>query len=142
MFTILSIIGTRPEAIKMAPVVKELAKHSDRLRSLVCVSGQHRHMLDQVLKLFEINPDFDLNIKEPGPTALSVKRNTLHHSRSRAPTSETRLPPGSGRYHNRPGSVACGLLPRIAVWTRRRRSTYRGPLPTFSNHWITSHWCI
>jgi len=65
MFTILSIIGTRPEAIKMAPVVKELAKHSDRLRSLVCVSGQHRHMLDQVLKLFEINPDFDLNIKEP-----------------------------------------------------------------------------
>ena len=65
MFTILSIIGTRPEAIKMAPVVKELAKHSDRLRSLVCVSGQHRHMLDQVLKLFEINPDFDLNIMEP-----------------------------------------------------------------------------
>jgi UDP-N-acetylglucosamine 2-epimerase (non-hydrolysing) len=62
MLTILSVIGTRPEAIKMAPVIKELAKHPDRVRSLVCVTGQHREMLDQVLDLFGIRHDFDLDV--------------------------------------------------------------------------------
>ena len=60
MFTVLSIFGTRPEAIKMAPVIKELEKHQDKIRSLVCVTAQHRQMLDQVLDLFEIKPDVDL----------------------------------------------------------------------------------
>src|SRR5438132_10369608 len=137
MFTILSIIGTRPEAIKMAPVVKELAKHSDRLRSLVCVSGQHRHMLDQVLKLFEINPDFDLNIMEPDQRLSQLSATlftTLDHVLQQV-KPDCLL--AQGDTTTRPGSVACGLLPRIAVWTRRSRSAYRGPLPTFSNHWIT-----
>jgi UDP-N-acetylglucosamine 2-epimerase (non-hydrolysing) len=62
---ILSIIGTRPEAIKMAPVIKELLKHRDELESLVCVTGQHRQMLDQVLQLFDIIPDIDLNLMQP-----------------------------------------------------------------------------
>jgi UDP-N-acetylglucosamine 2-epimerase (non-hydrolysing) len=65
MLTVLSVIGTRPEAIKMAPVVKELGKRSDRIRSLVCATGQHRQMLDQVLELFAIKPDFDLNVMQP-----------------------------------------------------------------------------
>ncbi len=54
MKTIMSVFGTRPEAIKMAPLVKELAKHTDRFRSVVCVTGQHRQMLDQVLRIFDI----------------------------------------------------------------------------------------
>lgn len=59
---ILSIIGTRPEAIKMAPIVKEFLNHQDRIRSLVCVTGQHRQMLDQVLSIFNIQPDYDLDV--------------------------------------------------------------------------------
>jgi UDP-N-acetylglucosamine 2-epimerase len=65
MLTFLSIIGTRPEAIKMAPVVKELGKYPGLVRSLVCVTGQHRQLLDQVLRLFVIEPDYDLNLMQP-----------------------------------------------------------------------------
>ena len=62
MIKVLSVFGTRPEAIKMAPVVKELEMHRDRIASQVCVTAQHRQMLDQVLELFGIVPDFDLDI--------------------------------------------------------------------------------
>jgi UDP-N-acetylglucosamine 2-epimerase (non-hydrolysing) len=65
MLTVLSVIGTRPEAIKMAPVIKELGRHGGRVRSVVCVTAQHREMLDQVLNLFSIRPDYDLNIMRP-----------------------------------------------------------------------------
>jgi UDP-N-acetylglucosamine 2-epimerase len=64
--TVLSVIGTRPEAIKMAPVVRKLAEHPDRVRSLVAVTGQHRELLDQALTLFSIRPDFDLDVMRPG----------------------------------------------------------------------------
>ena len=69
--TILSIFGTRPEAIKMAPVIKEIEK-SKNLTSIVCVTAQHREMLDQVLDLFEIFPDFDLNIMKPGQDLTDI----------------------------------------------------------------------
>ncbi len=62
MLKVLSIFGTRPEAIKMAPVVKELERHSDEIVSRVCVTAQHREMLDQVLTLFSIIPDYDLDL--------------------------------------------------------------------------------
>lgn len=62
MQKILSVFGTRPEAIKLAPVIKELKKRSDRFSSKVCVTGQHRNMLDQALKIFKIRPDYDLSI--------------------------------------------------------------------------------
>jgi UDP-N-acetylglucosamine 2-epimerase len=62
MLTVLSVFGTRPEAIKMAPVIKELGRHPDRIRSVTCSVGQHRQMLDQVLELFGIVPDYDLNL--------------------------------------------------------------------------------
>ncbi len=65
MLTVLIVIGTRPEAIKMAPVVAELKKHPDSIRCLVCATGQHRQMLDQVLELFAIRPDFDLDVMQP-----------------------------------------------------------------------------
>ncbi len=72
MKTILSIFGTRPEAIKMAPVIRELARHSDRIVSKVCVTAQHRQMLDQVLELFGIVPDFDLNLMAENQTPSQV----------------------------------------------------------------------
>ena len=61
---ILCVVGTRPEAIKMAPVIRALAE-DDRTRPIVCVTGQHREMLDSVLSLYAIQPDFDLDIMTP-----------------------------------------------------------------------------
>lgn len=72
MKTILLIFGTRPEAIKMAPLVKELSNHNEKFVIKVCVTGQHREMLDQVLTLFEIKPDYDLNIMKQGQDLYDV----------------------------------------------------------------------
>lgn len=77
MLTVFSVIGTRPEAIKMAPVIKELAKYSGRVRSLVCVTGQHRQMLDQVLSVFNIQPDYDLNVMQANQTLPQLTSNPL-----------------------------------------------------------------
>ena len=66
MQKILLIFGTRPEAIKMAPLVKEFQKHSDVFETKVCVTAQHREMLDQVLSFFDITPDYDLDLMMPG----------------------------------------------------------------------------
>jgi UDP-N-acetylglucosamine 2-epimerase (non-hydrolysing) len=64
----MSVIGTRPETIKMAPVIKELQKHPGEIASSVCVTAQHREMLDQMLDVFDISPDHDLNLMQPGQT--------------------------------------------------------------------------
>ena len=77
MKRILLVFGTRPEAIKMAPVVKELEKHPDLFETLVCVTAQHREMLDQVLDLFGIRPDFDLDVMLPGQDLYDVTANVL-----------------------------------------------------------------
>lgn len=69
---VMTIFGTRPEAIKMAPLVKELEKHSDKIESVVCVTAQHRQMLDQVLEIFDIKPDYDLNIMKERQTLMSI----------------------------------------------------------------------
>ena len=68
MIKVMSIFGTRPEAIKMAPIVLEMAKHRGEIESLVCVTAQHREMLDSVLDTFGITPDYDLNIMKKGQT--------------------------------------------------------------------------
>ena len=73
---ILSIFGTRPEAIKMAPVVRALQDHAE-IESLLCVTAQHREMLDQVLELFSLKPDFDLNIMQPGQTLSEITARAL-----------------------------------------------------------------
>ena len=65
MKKILVVFGTRPEAIKMAPLIKEFIKHKKFFNCKVCVTAQHREMLDQVLKFFEIKPDFDLDLMKP-----------------------------------------------------------------------------
>lgn len=71
------VFGTRPEAIKMAPVIKECGKYQEFLEILVVVTGQHRQMLDQVLRLFEIDPDYDLGIMEANQTLTSIVTKTL-----------------------------------------------------------------
>jgi UDP-N-acetylglucosamine 2-epimerase (non-hydrolysing) len=76
MIKVLSIFGTRPEAIKMAPLVKELEKR-DGIESVVCVTAQHREMLDQVLEVFNIKPDFDLNIMKQGQTLSEITSRVL-----------------------------------------------------------------
>ncbi len=77
MQKIVLIFGTRPEAIKMAPVIKELEKHPAEFKTVVCVTAQHREMLDQVLDLFEIKPDYDLDIMKPGQDLFNVTCNVL-----------------------------------------------------------------
>jgi UDP-N-acetylglucosamine 2-epimerase (non-hydrolysing) len=77
MITVLTVFGTRPEAIKMAPVVKELEKFPGDIRVRVCVTAQHRGMLDQVLSLFGIRPDHDLNIMRPGQDLFDITCNVL-----------------------------------------------------------------
>ncbi|MDE7335717.1 MAG: UDP-N-acetylglucosamine 2-epimerase (non-hydrolyzing) [Muribaculaceae bacterium] len=77
MKKIMVVLGTRPEAIKMAPLVKEFQKHPDEFETVVCVTGQHRQMLDQVLTLFEIKPDHDLNIMKQGQDLYDVTSRVL-----------------------------------------------------------------
>ncbi len=74
---VLTVFGTRPEAIKMAPLVKELEKYPESIESLVCVTAQHRQMLDQVLSLFDIKPDFDLNIMKPNQDLWTITSDVL-----------------------------------------------------------------
>lgn len=71
------VFGTRPEAIKMAPLVLALRKHSDMFETIVCVTGQHRQMLDQVLDIFEIRPDYDLNIMKQGQDLYDITARVL-----------------------------------------------------------------
>ncbi len=71
MIKVLSVFGTRPETIKMAPLVKELEKRKE-IESVICVTGQHRQMLDQVLGAFDITPDYDLNIMKDGQTLTDI----------------------------------------------------------------------
>jgi len=77
MLKVLSIFGTRPEAVKMAPVVRALRQHADAIESMVCVTAQHRQMLDQVLAVFNIRPDFDLNVMQPNQTLAQLTANVL-----------------------------------------------------------------
>ena len=74
---VLTIFGTRPEAIKMAPVVKELNNQSDRFESIVAVTAQHREMLDQVLHTFNISPDYDLDVMKENQTLSEITSNVL-----------------------------------------------------------------
>ncbi len=76
MIKVMTIFGTRPEAIKMAPLIKELEKNNE-IESIVCVTAQHREMLDQVLNVFDIHPDYDLNIMKHGQTLSEITSKVL-----------------------------------------------------------------
>ena len=77
MKKIMLVFGTRPEAIKMCPLVKELQKRNNEFETIVCVTGQHREMLDQVLTIFDVKPDFDLNIMKQGQDLTDVTARVL-----------------------------------------------------------------
>lgn len=77
MKKVMLVFGTRPEAIKMCPLVKEFQKHNDEFETIVCVTGQHREMLDLVLNIFEVKPDFDLNIMKQGQDLYDVTARVL-----------------------------------------------------------------
>ena len=77
MRIVMLVFGTRPEAIKMCPLVKEFQKHTDEFKTIVCVTGQHREMLDQVLTIFDIKPDYDLNIMKQGQDLYDVTARVL-----------------------------------------------------------------
>lgn len=78
MIKVLSIFGTRPEAIKMAPLVLELQKYSDKIESKICLTGQHREMLDQVMEIFGLTSDFDLDIMEKSQTLSTITTKALN----------------------------------------------------------------
>ena len=77
MKKVMLVFGTRPEAIKMAPLVKEFEKHDDKFKTIVCVTGQHREMLDQVLQIFDIKPNYDLNIMKQQQDLYDVTSRVL-----------------------------------------------------------------
>ena len=77
MKTVMLVFGTRPEAIKMAPLVKEFQKYPEDFKTIVCVTGQHREMLDQVLTIFDVKPDYDLNIMKQGQDLYDVTARVL-----------------------------------------------------------------
>ena len=77
MKTIMLEFGTRPEAIKMCPLAKECQKHTDEFKTIVWVTGQHREMLDQVLTIFDVRPDYDLNIMKQGQDLTDVTARVL-----------------------------------------------------------------
>lgn len=77
MKSVMLVFGTRPEAIKMAPLVKEFQKYPQEFKTIVCVTGQHREMLDQVLQIFDITPDYDLNIMKQGQDLYDVTARVL-----------------------------------------------------------------
>ena len=77
MKKVMLVFGTRPEAIKMCPLVKEFQKYPEKFETVVCVTGQHREMLDQVLRIFEVKPDFDLNIMKQGQDLYDVTARVL-----------------------------------------------------------------
>lgn len=77
MKKIMLVFGTRPEAIKMCPLVKEFQKNPEAFETIVCVTGQHREMLDQVLRIFDVKPDYDLNIMKPGQDLYDVTSRVL-----------------------------------------------------------------
>ena len=108
---VLSVFGTRPEAIKMAPVVRLMAQ-APELRSLVCVTGQHRQMLDQVLSLFGIVPDIDLALMRPGQDLFDV-------TAARSPGLARRAARGAARFVLVQGDTTTCFAAALAAFYER-----------------------
>ena len=116
MIKVMSIFGTRPEAIKMAPLIKELEKRKE-IESIVCVTAQHREMLDQVLETFNIKPDYDLNIMKQGQTLSDVTTRSIQGLES----------------------VIKDVKPDIVLVHGDTTTTFAGALAAFYNHVDIGH---
>lgn len=112
---IMLVFGTRPEAIKMAPLVHELKKHTQELETLVCVTGQHREMLDQVLDIFDIRPDYDLNIMRPGQDLTDVTTSILLGMRSVLQEAQPHIVLVHGDTATSTGAALAAFYARIPV---------------------------
>lgn len=113
---VMTIFGTRPEAIKMAPLVKELERREE-IESIVCVTAQHRQMLDQVLETFNINPDYDLNIMKQGQTLVDITTRALQAL----------------------SEVICEVKPNIVLVHGDTTTTLAGSLAAFYNQTSVGH---
>ncbi len=111
MKKVMLVFGTRPEAIKMAPLVKEFQKYPEQFQTIVCVTGQHREMLDQVLHIFEIEPDYDLNIMKQGQDLYDVTARVLTGMRDVLKEAKTRCRFGTWRHNHFNSSSLGGVLP-------------------------------
>lgn len=109
MRKVMLVFGTRPEAIKMCPLVKELKKHDD-LNTVVCVTGQHRQMLDQVLKAFDVVPDYDLSIMKQKQTLFDITTEILNRIGSVLEEVKPDIVHGTRRYFYYICDRACMLL--------------------------------
>ena len=109
-YKIMSVFGTRPEAIKMAPLVKELSKYDD-LESICCLTGQHREMLDSVMEIFKLQADFDLNIMEKRQTLSTITTKTLLGMERVMEQCKPRYDSGAWRYLYHLCRRTGGLLP-------------------------------
>lgn len=114
MKKIMLVFGTRPEAIKMCPLVNELKARKEEFETVVTVTGQHREMLDQVLRVFDVAPDHDLAIMRPGQTLFDV-------------TCDVLLKLKAVLEDERPTSCSCTATRRPASPRRSRASTCRSP---------------
>ena len=124
MDRIMVIFGTRPEAIKVAPVIKALQEES-RFDLVTVATAQHRHMLDQVLKLFDITPDVDLNMLTPRQTLGGMTERLLAELVPLLSCRQARHRRGSGRHHDSVRGVTRRVLQRDTGGPSRSRPAYR-----------------
>ena len=115
MHKILLIFGTRPEAIKLCPVVRRLREDPGKFDVTVCVTAQHREMLDQVLAAFEVKPDHDLDLMLPGQTLFQSTSRILAALEKVFKAEQPRHGDRAGRYHHHPVWRAGGILSRVPV---------------------------
>jgi UDP-N-acetylglucosamine 2-epimerase (non-hydrolysing) len=141
MKKIMLVFGTRPEAIKMAPLVKEFQKYPDQFQTIVCVSGQHREMLDQVLQLFDIIPDFDLNIMQQGQDLYDVTARVLTGMRDVLKTAQPDIVLVHGDTTTSTASALAAFYQQIPVGhveAGLRTHNIYSPWPEEMNRLITS----
>ena len=105
---ILAIFGTRPEAIKMGPIIHKLQNYSQEIETHVAVTGQHRSMLDQILEIFEIKPDYDLDIMRPNQSLTGITVRALQGLESILQAGDYRLVMVQGQNINRPARPESG----------------------------------
>jgi hypothetical protein len=124
MIKVLVVIGTRPEAIKMAPVVKELQSRGSAFDVSVCLTAQHREMLDQVINLFKIPVAYDLNLMKPNQDLSDLTSLVLLGMGRRHRGFETGSPAGSGRHYDHPGDGSGLVLQEDQSGPRRSWSSH------------------
>ena len=130
--TVLTVIGTRPEAIKLCPIVLELQDRSSEFHSVVCATGQHREMLDQVLGLFGVFPDFDLNLMSPGQTLAQVTSRAVTGLDEVIQQVQTKYHARSGGHHHGVLRVVGSALSQSCRGACRSRTAYRRQICTVS----------